>query len=99
MSENYTLKVIFINDIYFRSEYTSIGSYKLLLNDIIQRINFLLYNKSNNDIWNINAQINFVNFDHVVIEYNIENMTYYVDYIIHIYTRRQNSRDLPKILT
>ena len=32
---------------------------------------FVLYNKSNIDIWNSNANINIGNFDHVTVKQNI----------------------------
>ena len=60
-------KMLFIDDIYFRSVYLEKGSYNLPSNDIIRRMIFLLYNRSNTDIWNSNANINAVHFDHVVV--------------------------------
>ena len=36
--------------------------------DIIYLINYLLYNESISDIWNINANINDGNYDKVILE-------------------------------
>ena len=59
--------MIIINYISFMSGYTTIFSYNLPSSDIIYRINFLLYNESKIDIWNINTNINVSDYDKVVV--------------------------------
>ena len=103
MSDNYTIKMIIIDDISFRYVDIFTCLYDLPSNDITQRITFYSYNKSIIDIWNINANINIRTFDDIFFKIKCLFKSkgcrwHFMLAIQSIYTPEKNCCELPNII-